>query len=429
MKEKTNVARKFILTAVALSLPVFIAMIVIFVLLKNNIIGVIPAFVLMLVVFGIALLMLINIIRTIIVPIRAAITGASSEDKDNTKIDEKLEKLSARNDDIGEMVRNVQNTFGGFTATIAAIRKATVELEQVSQEFADMFNSMQKVVDGTNSAVDIITDNTVIQADKVEDIKVKTDAISKSVDNIHINIEGLKESIDTVTECNDRAADIMKELITISEESGQAMEKVGMETERTNASAQEIRKVTEIIAGISNQTNLLALNASIEAARAGENGRGFAVVAEQIRELADQSRESTEHINQIVNGLIDNSNISVETARIVSEAFEKQDAKIKDTEAIFGTLNSEINRVGMAIGGIASEVDELETHKNTIADGVGNLADFAKQNSESGRTTRDNMNNLEQVMAGCKNSTDKIVNVSNELVNEIKNISHNRLEK
>lgn len=429
MKEKTNVARKLILTAVALSLPVFIAMIVIFVLLKNNIIGVIPAFVLMLVVFGIVLLMLINIIRTIIVPIRAAITGVSSEDKENTKIDEKLEKLSARNDDIGEMVRNVQNTFGGFTATIAAIRKATVELEQVSQEFVDMFNSMQKVVDGTNSAVDIITDNTVIQADKVEDIKVKTDAISKSVDNIHINIEGLKESIDTVTECNDRAADIMKELITISEESGQAMEKVGMETERTNASAQEIRKVTEIIAGISNQTNLLALNASIEAARAGENGRGFAVVAEQIRELADQSRESTEHINQIVNGLIDNSNISVETARIVSEAFEKQDAKIKDTEAIFGTLNSEINRVGMAIGGIANEVDELETHKNTIAGGVDNLADFAKQNSESGRTTRENMNNLEQVMAGCKNSTDKIVNVSNELVNEIKNISQNRLEK
>ncbi len=429
MKEKTNVARKLILTAVALSLPVFIAMIVVFVLLKNNIIGVIPAFVLMLVVFGIVLLMLINIIRTIIVPIRAAITGVSSEDKENTKIDEKLEKLSARNDDIGEMVRNVQNTFGGFTATIAAIRKATVELEQVSQEFVDMFNSMQKVVDGTNSAVDIITDNTVIQADKVEDIKVKTDAISKSVDNIHINIEGLKESIDTVTECNDRAADIMKELITISEESGQAMEKVGMETERTNASAQEIRKVTEIIAGISNQTNLLALNASIEAARAGENGRGFAVVAEQIRELADQSRESTEHINQIVNGLIDNSNISVETARIVSEAFEKQDAKIKDTEAIFGTLNSEINRVGMAIGGIANEVDELETHKNTIAGGVDNLADFAKQNSESGRTTRENMNNLEQVMAGCKNSTDKIVNVSNELVNEIKNISQNRLEK
>ena len=181
-----------------------------------------------------------------------------------------------------------------------------------------MFSQMQEVVNNTNSAVDTITGNTTVQVDKVEDIKVKTDSISSAVDNIHKNIEGLKESVDTVTECNDKAADIMKELICISEKSGHAMEEVSKETQRTNESAQEIRKVTEIIAGISNQTNLLALNASIEAARAGENGRGFAVVAEQIRALADQSRESTEHINNIVNGLIENSDISVETVKKVT---------------------------------------------------------------------------------------------------------------
>ena len=208
-----------------------------------------------------------------------------------------------------------------------------------------------------------------------------------------------------------------------------AMDEVSKETARTNESAQEIRNVTEIIAGISNQTNLLALNASIEAARAGENGRGFAVVAEQIRELADQSRESTEHINQIVNDLIENSNISVETAKKVSEAFEKQDAKIKDTEAIFGTLNSEINRVGGAVGGIAGEVDDLEEHKNNIAAGVDNLAEFAEQNAESGRITSENMRNLENVMVSCKSSTDRIVNVSNELVSEIKNLSQKKLGK
>ena len=429
MENKAKTGRKLIMISAELFAPVLIVMIVVFILLNNNIIGVLPAFILMLIVFGIVLLLIISIIRSVVIPIRAAITGISADDKANEKVNKKLQKLSSRNDETGELVRNIQNTFGGITNTITAIRTATTELEQVSEEFVKMFSQMQEVVNNTNSAVDTITDNTTVQVDKVEDIKVKTDSISRAVDNIHKNIEGLKESVDTVTECNDKAADIMKELICISEKSGHAMEEVSKETQRTNESAQEIRKVTEIIAGISNQTNLLALNASIEAARAGENGRGFAVVAEQIRALADQSRESTEHINNIVNGLIENSDISVETVKKVTDAFEKQDAKIKDTEAIFGTLNSEINRVGDAIGGITGEVDDLEDHKNNIALGVDNLTEFAQQNAQSGKITRDNMKNLESVMDNCKSSTDRIVGVSNELVKEIKSISKAGLKK
>lgn len=429
MENKAKTGRKLIMTAAALFAPVLIVMIVVFILLNNNIIGVLPAFILMLIVFGIVLMLIISIIKSVVIPIKAAITGISADDKANEKVNKKLQKLSSRNDETGELVRNIQNTFGGLTNTISAIRTATTELEQVSDEFVKMFSQMQEVVNNTNSAVDTITDNTTVQVDKVEDIKVKTDSISRAVDNIHKNIEGLKESVDTVTECNDKAADIMKELIYISEESGHAMEEVSKETQRTNESAQEIRKVTEIIAGISNQTNLLALNASIEAARAGENGRGFAVVAEQIRALADQSRESTEHINNIVNGLIENSDISVETVKKVTDAFEKQDAKIKDTEAIFGTLNSEINRVGDAIGGITGEVDDLENHKNNIALGVDNLTEFAQQNAQSGKITRDNMKDLENVMDSCQSSTDRIVSVSNELVKEIKSISKTGLKK
>ena len=417
-----NFIKKLILAAAAFIAQILIVMIIIFILLNKNIINVLTAFVLITVVFAIFVVLILNILRSIVVLLRGAIAGTASSDD---KTAEKIKKVSARNDEVGEIVRNVTVAFEGITG----IRNATVELEQVSEEFVAMFDTMHTVADSTNAAVTTITDNTTVQADKVADIKVKTDSISKAVDNIQTNIEGLKESIDTLNECNNRAADIMKELITISEESGHAMDEVSNETERTNASAQEIRKVTEIIAGISNQTNLLALNASIEAARAGENGKGFAVVAEQIRELADQSRESTEHINQIVNGLIENSNISVETAKKVSEAFEKQDAKIKDTEAIFATLNSEINRVGSAVSGIAAEASDLEQHKNTIAYGVDNLAQFAEENASSGQITKENMNNLEQVMEQCKGSTDKIANVSAELVTQIKKFSGNGLKK
>jgi methyl-accepting chemotaxis protein len=62
----------------------------------------------------------------------------------------------------------------------------------------------------------------------------------------------------------------------------------------------QIGEVSNLVRRIAEQTNMLALNASVEAVRAGESGKGFAVIAVEIRKLADQSRESTMNINDLI---------------------------------------------------------------------------------------------------------------------------------
>ena len=372
MEKHNNVKGKLIGGILAVVLPFLIIQGIIYELLQYGVIKTAIAFVLNAIVAAIAFFIIYNIFKVLLLPFQAAITGETI--RKNSVVAKKMEKLSSRDDEIGKVAREIQSNVETFAETISAIRIATSELEEVSGEFAQMFENMNEVADSTNSAVEIITDNTSIQADKVSDIKKMTEQISEGVDHILNNVESLKQSVDTVLDCNHDASEIMKELVDISEESGHAMEEVGTQTTRTNESAQEIQKVTGIIAGISNQTNLLALNASIESARAGEAGRGFAVVAEQIRQLAEQTKNSTEQITRIVNELNENANEVVSSVEESVEAVESQNQKIVAASETFEILNRNMTDLIDHIEEVNRQVDGLSESNNKIVENISQLS-------------------------------------------------------
>ncbi len=140
------------------------------------------------------------------------------------------------------------------------------------------------------------------------------------------------------------------------------------------------------------------------------------MVAEQIRTLADQSRESTERINQLVADLMDKANVSVEITEKVSEAVSLQNEKIDQTKEIFTILNGEIGQVGSAIEGISSEVEELKNHSDNIETETVSLKEFAAQNAESAQITIEHMNELDSTVSKCNAATERVVGVSDKLI-------------
>lgn len=341
------------------------------------------------------------------------------KDKTDETMDMGMQKIMERNDELGEIARTVQDSLSMIGNVVVGIRKASAELGEVSEEFQAIFENMATAVEQTETEVETISANSAVQAEQAADMQAKISAISAAIEKIAENVESLAASAELMKNYDDSVEKILEELVAISRKSSESMENVRQQTELTNQSAQQIRSATEIIAGISAQTNLLALNASIEAARAGEHGKGFAVVAEEIRALADQSKESTGQIEAVVSALLDNSKISVEVTKEVSEAFLRQNAKIQETETIFGSLNREVDKVSKSIKEIAGEVEGLNTGKEVIESGINSLTESAKQNARSAEITTENVEEFSQIVDECNKATETVVNVSNELIGYI----------
>lgn len=419
--------KKLISVMISMLVVLIAAQAIVLMLLDKHIVSTLIALILNIAMAVVIVGASVMVLKVMLDPIRMVLSGKQPEM--DSKLAARAQKLAEREDDLGKMFREAQVSIGSFAQVLAGIRNATNNLEEVTEEFQEMFTNMTDSVNETNNAVEVIADNTMSQSNHTMDMKDKINAISETIDCISTNISSLTQSVQMVSEYNDSVAEIMRELTRISEKSSVAIENVREQTELTNSSAQQIRKAAEIIAGISNQTNLLALNASIEAARAGEHGSGFAVVAEEIRVLADQSKESTEQINSVVNELLSNSEVSVSITQEVSEAFAAQNKKVNETVSIFDSLYSEIRNVRGSIEGINEEVGELETHKHVIESGIDALLESSEENSSNAQLTTGNLQNFKETVNECGMTTNRVIDVTEELVGYIRKFETSSLEK
>lgn len=400
-----------------------LVIIIVMLLMQFGILNFIVATIILIVIVVATFVGLFAIMKGLLEQLVTVVTKGESARITNPKVKKKIEELSQRKDELGDMVRSIQGSVNDITNVVSTIRNATDELEGTTISFNESFENMSSAVSDAEDAVTVIGDNSSTQVAEVEELRDKIDAIGRAIDNIAENISSLNSGAENVKKCNDDAEDIMKELVRMNNINADAIGQVKSQTDKTNKSVNEIQAAADIITGIAGQTNLLALNASIEAARAGEQGKGFAVVAEEIRVLADQSRTSADQITGIVNELMANSENSVKITEQVAEAFAEQTDKITSTQQIFGQLNEEVDAVVDSIAAIDTEVEGVSEHSKIIETGIASLTETAQENARGAESAISNVSNLRSSVDTCNENTERITKVSTTLTETIKGMN------
>ena len=379
--------------------------------LRNTIISmVIP----MLLVFVIAIAIGMFIVTRIVKHLDGAVENLGTLSNGMLNLEMKKD-LVVRKDEVGDIARAIQCLIESMRDIITNITTSSQALQGFSEEFAASFDHIAESINNVNIAVDEIANGSSSQAAETMSASQKVTQMGTALDETTANVETLGSSSVKMREYNKTAAKNLDELSAISETTKSSVLLVQNQTNQTNDSAQEIREATELITDIANQTNLLSLNASIEAARAGENGRGFAVVADEIRNLSEQSRESAEHIVEIVNTLIANSNTSVTTMNEVAENIRTQNNKIEETGEMFRSLNKEIAEVTEAIEKIRKQTEALDVQKKEVLDIVDGLAAIAEQNAAGTEETSASMAEFHEIIDSCHEATSELTKLAQDL--------------
>ncbi|WP_274362674.1 methyl-accepting chemotaxis protein [Paenibacillus thermotolerans] len=283
------------------------------------------------------------------------------------------------------------------------------EIGRLAVSFNEMIGKIRTLVEQTNRSAEKVlqtaselSDSSRKTAQSAREIATATEQIAAGAGNLAVEAE---KGADLTIQMSDR----MKEAVTanvqmasaaaeVRDSSGKGSLHMQALSEKTNAteeltrsmvkkvedlkeSTSSIRKILDALNNMARQTNILALNATIEAARAGAAGRGFMVVADEIRKLADQTKQNIDNVGEMTERIRKEID---ETVLLVSEAypmFREQIASVKETNEIFDSVNERMNLFVQQLDAVTDSISHLDQTQKSLTVAMTNVSAVAEESS------------------------------------------------
>lgn len=333
---------------------------------------------------------------------------------------------------------------GDLTQTIHI--KTKDEINQLAISINKFIGNIRGIIEnvshysaGTDNLVAEVQANMLSLSSTIEDISATTEELSAGMEEtaasseemtssameientVHAIASKTAEGAEKVNEISLRAADVKSHIRLSQEGTYNLLEEVNGKLRfsiEESKIVQQINVLSESIMQITNQTNLLALNAAIEAARAGEAGKGFSVVAEEIRKLAEESKNAVEEIQGITAKVtLSVDNLAVNSRSLLTfmdtnvrndytsflDIMEKysEDASFVDTLVknfyqAASNLSENVGHMLETIDGVSAAASEGAEGTAEIANKVTDINSMSAEVLNKVNDSRNNMQRLQQ---------------------------------